>query len=162
MKLQSRYTWTHVFGHLSSIEKQKAEKCFWVFGGEKGRERTEDAAFPASGSLKQFSTRVKCLILSQDLIFMLLYIYPGPFLHTGSCSGLPTDTCKTNCSVLGKELHKTPTALGALVCTLVKYTYPFTLKVWLTTENLSIKRKKAFRIRGKSCFSTKVFLFSIL
>lgn len=124
------------------FEKQKAKKCFLVFGGGKGREGTEDAAFPASGSLNQFSSRVKCLILSQELIFMLLYIYPGPFLHTGSCLGLATDTCKTNCSVLGKELHKNPTALGALVCTFAKDMYPFILKVGLGVENLSTRRKK--------------------
>lgn len=41
MKAQSRYTWTHVFGHLSSIEKQKGEKMFpslWRGEGE-GRDR---------------------------------------------------------------------------------------------------------------------------
>lgn len=108
----------------------------------KGREGTEDATFPASGSLNQFSSRVKCLILSQELIFMLPYIYRGPFPHTGSCSGLATDISKTNCSMLGKEFHKTPTALDALVCTLAKYRYPFTLKVGLAVENLSVQRKK--------------------
>lgn len=150
--------WTSVF-HLKN---RRLKKCFWVFGGGKGKEGMEDAAFPASGSLNQFSSRVKCLILSQELIFMLLYIYQGPFLHTGSCSGLATDTCKTNCLGLGKELHKTPTALSALVCTLAKYMYPFTLKVGLAIENLSIKGKKAFSKRGKSCFSAEVFHFSIL
>lgn len=58
---------------------------------------------------------------------------------------------QTNCSVLGKELHKTPTALGALVCTLAKYIYSFTLKVGLAKENLSIKRKKTFKKKGESC-----------
>lgn len=54
---------------------------------------------------------------------------------------------QTNCLVLGKELHKTPTALSALLCTLAKYLYSFTLKVGLAIENLSITRKK----EGESC-----------
>lgn len=77
MKLWSRYTWTHVFGHLSSIWKTEGWKMFWVFGGGKGREGTEVAAFPASQSLNQFSSRVKCLILSQELILMLLSYAEG-------------------------------------------------------------------------------------
>lgn len=102
------------------FENQKAEKCFWVFGGGKGREGMEDAAFPTSGSLNQSCSGVKYLFLSQELVFMLHYIYPGTFLHTGSSSGLAAATSKTNCSVLGKEHNKTPTALGTLLCTMAK------------------------------------------
>lgn len=122
MKLHSRYTWTHVFGHVSSIWKPEGWKMLlglWRGEGE-GREGTEDAAFPASGSLNQSCSRVKYLFLSQEFIFMLHYIYPGTFLHTGSSSGLAEATSKTNGSVLGKKHNKTPTALGSLVCTLAK------------------------------------------
>ena len=83
-------------------------------------EGTEDEAFTASGSLNQSCTTVTYLFHSQKLIFMLQYVYPGTFLHTGSSSGLATATSKTNCSVLGKEHSQTPTALGIPVCTSAK------------------------------------------
>lgn len=62
-KFHSHYTWTHVFGHVSSIWKPEGWKMFLGLWRGEGEGKDGEAVFSASGSLNQSCNGVKYLFL---------------------------------------------------------------------------------------------------